>query len=132
MRSVREDADKYKRALSPCMHESRKREMCLFEHCIGTATLSIQRMQAFEVAIHLARGVFDMGASLGLRNMHILDIGGGFTAQVRQNLLAFQLTSYAVTSCAEEEESFQFLHCTGPPWRFARLWSRDLIAASLS
>ncbi len=45
-------------------------------------------MQAFEVAIGLARAVFDMGASLGLRDMHILDIGGGFTAQVWQTLLA--------------------------------------------
>lgn len=38
--------------------------------------------QAFEVAIRLARGVFDIGAKLGLHNMRVLDIGGGLTAQV--------------------------------------------------
>ncbi|CAL8464362.1 g3897 [Coccomyxa elongata] len=46
---------------------------------VGSAS---RNPQAFEVAIRLARGIFDMGASLGLRSMHILDIGGGFTAQV--------------------------------------------------
>lgn len=38
--------------------------------------------QAFEVAIRLARRVCDVGVSLGLANMRMVDLGGGFSAEV--------------------------------------------------
>ncbi len=37
--------------------------------------------QAFEVAIRLARSVFDIGTLLGFR-MRMLDLGGGVSSQV--------------------------------------------------
>lgn len=84
-------------------------------------------VQAFEVAIRLARGVFDMGASLGLQNMHILDIGGGFTAQVRQNLLAIQ-----EPAMQKKRRSPVTLCFAWESLAFAESFPKHLIAASFN
>ena len=72
-----------------CSWDSHKRQLITAalskERCANSADRMLP-VQAFAVAIQLARRVFEQGAALGFR-MRLLDLGGGLTAQVQPQIL---------------------------------------------